>query len=1378
MEMKGLNTPYLTLLTGETMKYLKLLTLGFLLLSLFSSSASALDIPESLEPWKPWVLHDKEDQACPPHFNDGAMRRCWWPAQLDFNADGRGAVFEMQARVYAPAWVVLPGGGAHWPASVFSEDRPLSVVDRDGRPVVRLGPGSHRIQGAMVWDVLPETLPVPPDVGLVSLIINGKTIFQPDRDGPGLLRLRGRSDTPPKAGTLTKTVFRLIEDDIPMRVITRVLLQVSGPDREIRLAAPLPAGGTVMKIDSPLPVRLAENEDLLVQVRPGRWDLRMTVRMAGSVNRLETGKGDHGPEIWSFKAFNDLRMVNVSGAPTVEPSRTQMPEAWKGLPAYRLKPGAALSFETIRRGDPDPAPDQLELQRTWWLDFDGSGFTLHDQISGEMNRTWHLAMNAPVELGRVAVNGKDQLITRQGDRPGVQLRHGRLTLEADSRMTRTAAALPAVGWDHDFKRASGVLNLPPGWALFFAGGVDLPPDAWLQRWTLLDLFLVLIIAISAWKIRSPITGLLVLVTLGLIFHEPGAPRYVWLHLLIAAALLKYLPGGWFRKVVRLWGAGAVIALVVIALPFMVQQIRTAVYPQLDTDGSRVGHRMQRLPLSSALQEEREAALKSSRKGRKAITTMQQSADAVSGLAASKTPGRSMTTRDPSEAIQTGPGLPNWRWRSVPLRWNGPVDRGQQLQLWLISPFMNLMIGAAQVVLLFALIVIVLEPRRWIKRLPLPRAGSAAGLLLCCLVLLPATVSRAESSNNAYPPQPLLDELQRRLLQPPECLPHCAAVNRLEVAATPDQIRLILQVHTLAETAIPLPAGKGSWTPARIVLNNQSASSIARDPRGMLWMVVPKGIHQLKLTGPPGEGDEVRIALPLRPHEASYAGVGWTAQGIQVDGTVDAGIVLTRIREKVSGRQQKAKAEIAPFFQISRTLHLGMQWEAVTRIRRQTPPGTPVVLSIPLLQGAAVTTAGIEVKEGFAQVVFGSEEVEAQFASVLPITKSIALSAPRDVPWTEAWTLAADAQWRCLSSGLNPVHHQSPDRSWQPQWRPWPGERLTLAVDRPPAVPGQTVTVDSARLQMTPGQRFTRSTLDFTLRSSRGGQHQVELPERANLQSVGIDGKKLPIRQDGRLVNIPLEPGRQAVQIQWQQLTDSLVHIQGPRVDMGQEAVNAKITFHMPDQRWILFAGGPTLGPAVLFWSYVIVVILAALGLGRTDITSLRTHHWLLLGLGLTQVPAPVAVLVVGWLLALGYRCRRTMPDNELFFNFVQLILVVLTLAALTGLYSAIARGLLGIPDMQIAGNQSTRLQLNWTRDRIDGILPIPRVLSLPLWAYRLLMLAWSLWLAFSLVAWLRWGWGCFSKDRLWKPIRRRRKKSAAVPKPDALSAIGKTAPGD
>jgi len=38
----------------------------------------------------------------------------------------------------------------------------------------------------------------------------------------------------------------------------------------------------------------------------------------------------------------------------------------------------------------------------------------------------------------------------------------------------------------------------------------------------------------------------------------------------------------------------------------------------------------------------------------------------------------------------------------------------------------------------------------------------------------------------------------------------------------------------------------------------------------------------------------------------------------------------------------------------------------------------------------------------------------------------------------------------------------------------------------------------------------------------------------------------------------------------------------------------------------------------------------------------------------------------------------------------------------------------------------------------------PRCLSVSLWWFRILMLAWALWLAASLIRWLRWAWTQFS----------------------------------
>ncbi|NLI83162.1 MAG: hypothetical protein GX443_15970 [Deltaproteobacteria bacterium] len=66
--------------------------------------------------------------------------------------------------------------------------------------------------------------------------------------------------------------------------------------------------------------------------------------------------------------------------------------------------------------------------------------------------------------------------------------------------------------------------------------------------------------------------------------------------------------------------------------------------------------------------------------------------------------QSWLLRDPKAVIQTGPGLPTWSWRQIPLKWNGPVSKQQEMTLWLLSPGMNLVLALLRVVLLGWLIV--------------------------------------------------------------------------------------------------------------------------------------------------------------------------------------------------------------------------------------------------------------------------------------------------------------------------------------------------------------------------------------------------------------------------------------------------------------------------------------------------------------------------------------------------------------------------------------------------------------------------------------------------------------------------------------------------
>ena len=105
---------------------------------------------------------------------------------------------------------------------------------------------------------------------------------------------------------------------------------------------------------------------------------------------------------------------------------------------------------------------------------------------------------------------------------------------------------------------------------------------------------------------------------------------------------------------------------------------------------------------------------------------------------------------------------------------------------------------------------------------------------------------------------------------------------------------------------------------------------------------------------------------------------------------------------------------------------------------------------------------------------------------------------------------------------------------------------------------------------------------------------------------------------------------------------------------------------------------------------------------------------------------------------------------EFIAALAQVALAVLTALALLTLVGAVPQGLLGLPDMHVAGNGSGAWNLRWFADQSAGALPRAGVFSVSLWVYKLAMLAWALWLANALIGWLRWAFGAWSEGGYWR----------------------------
>jgi hypothetical protein len=1394
-------------------------------------------VPAPLAPWVDWVLFDEPDHACPVVGEEAV---CLWPGRLELDLKAGGGTFSQSVYTDHALFVALPGDQDAWPQEVRVNGQPAAVLPREGVPSVRLEAGDGLISGRLAWKELPETLAIPASTALVDLTVEGKPVAHPRREEDGGLLWLQQEGAASEAGEGREadrhelTVARLLTDGLPLGVTTELTLRVAGRAREVNLGPVLLAGTAPLSLTSDLPARLESNGDLRVQVRGGTWKIEVRARAEGVPDKLSRSPLPAPwpeEETWCWKADDALRQVSLEGARGVDPQRTTIRDDWKGFPAFLLRAGEELALRTVRRGEPEPAPDRLELQREAWMDLDGGGYTLRDTLSGSLSRTWRLDLTPPAVLGHVAVGGVDQLVTSDpaGGAPGVEVRGANLSLVAESRLETSSHTLPAVGWSRDVQQLGFRLNLPPGWEVLHVSGADSVSQTWVDSWTLLGFFVVLLVSLAVWKLTSWPWGLLALLALVLCHDQEDAPFVLWAALLPLVALLRVLPAGKLRALVRLGWLGLAVALIVQLVPFAVQQVRTGIYPQVrevyggsdaggdfgvftlamqDGDAPAAPTQVVEEPMAG----EKEVAAEQYQQAYKlegkqglglmrggayggAVQSLGEAGDVAQVNAVFSKSGNlgyvkmgKLTKRaaqqDPNAVVQTGPGVPAWRWRTWHLSWNGPVERTQEVSFWLASPGVNLAASLLRVALALVLAGILLV-RSWHgprEKAPATGSGSATatgsgtgtgtatgtvtGSVTAALLALLAAFPSIATAQPLIPDPDTLENLKERLLRPADCRPECVSTSALEVRVAGGTLSLAAEVHVGAPSSWRVPGGASNWAPARVRVDGQPSAALALRSDGFLHLRLGAGRHRVEAEGPVPAAEVIELELGEAPYQVSVDAPGWEVEGLRQDGQAEQSLRLSRALEAApEAVDHAAPSELQPnlfppWLEVTRTLDLGLPWLVQTSVRRVSPTGSPVLVRLPLLAGESITDADVRVENGHAVVSLGRDDTEVSWSGTLAEAPSLTLTAAKEANWSEVWVLRCSPIWQCAAGGVTPTHHVS-GATWEPVFHPWPGEVLSITLARPAGVEGRSLTLDQAALDVSPGTRLSTVRLNLTARASQGGVHRLTLPEGAQVQSLSIDGRSEPIRTQGTGLDLSLTPGGHRVQVEWQQDGGMGAFTRVPAVDLGAPAANSRVTVSLPPERWLLFAGGPAWGPAILFWGVLLAAIVFAFILGRAPISPLKGWQWALLVLGLTQIPPPAALVVVGWFLAFSWRSRR--PFNTHWrFDGLQVLLALWTPLALACLYGAVHTGLLMQPDMQVAGAGSTNQSLVWLQDRLTGPMPQPWVLSLPLWAWKGVMLAWSVWLAASLVRWLPWSWKAFSNGGLWIPLRRKKREAKGM----------------
>lgn len=1336
-------------------------------------------VPAPLKPWVGWAL-DGAGRPCPFRYDRFDETRCVWASPLELAVTGGQGAFRQTVTVWREGWVALPGGGPVWPQAVTAGGKALAVVEREGRPAVRLDEGVHVLSGAFAWASLPEAIPLPPHTGVVRLKVEGAWRDNPEIDGQNQLWLRRNAAAPKaEADGLSVEVFRKIRDDNPLIMEARLLLNVAGKPREETFHQAVPEGFAPLDLTSPLPARLEPDGRLRVQLKPGTWNLTVVSRRAAPADAVRLAGPVHqsaAPEVWVYEAVPSLRLAEVRGVPSIQAEQTNLPDGWRRFPAYLVAPGSAMEMTTVQRGAENPRPDRYGLSREWRLNFDGSGYQVRDTLRAEINAPARLEMGEAYDLERVGIDGADQFITRLGEigDPGVEVRPGAVTIQAESAYDGDIRTVPAVGWTAPMQSLSAELVLPPGWRLFHAGGADGVSDSWVARWTLLDVFLVLVLSVCVFRLVGPGAGLIALPALVLVHQE--FPQLAWLGiwLVLFLGLMRVLPEGRLWRFTQALRAVVLLMLVMALLPALLLHMRHGVYPQLAAEDAAMQpvaatalYEAQEDMAAPAAPPLPEAAMERGAMASKRVMS------AAAGAAGSAAAPRPLYQYDPTQKTQTGRGVSGWDGRRVHLSWNGPVPADQTVRLWLMPPDGNMALAFARLAAVVWLLAVFcgmpVTPRGWGPWLRNTRAHlfgftKAAAVAALMWAALPGGAAAQE-----FPPKELLDELKAKLTREhttaPDCLPRCATIGRLHLDEQGGALRLRLEVHAAAGVMIPLLQEAQGWRPSTVLTDGAEAATWLDG--GVLYLYVPEGAHQVVMVGHAGGGDSIALSLPLTPRQVTAALDGWDMQGVDEHGAASAAIQLTRRGPARSGAQEEDGLTPAPmplFAVVERTLTLGVTWEVETTVRRVSGGDSGGALEIPLLPGESVTSEGVRVRDGKALVVLsaGGGGVAGWRSTLAPVDR-IVLTAPENAPWSERWQLNVSTLWHAETAGIPAVQPGGVQAGQQ--WQPWPGESVTVAVTRPSGAAGHTLVLDRSALRLVPGQRAQEAALSLTLRSSQGGRHDITLPEGAALTRLTVDGRALPVSAEQAAVSLPITPGSQQVEIGWNQPGGIEPFYRTPRVDMSIPGVNAEVEAHLPADRWVLMAGGPLMGPAVLFWSWIPVLVVVALALARLKLTPLGFWQWFLLLLGLSQSPLALSTAVVLWFLAMAGRGRMAMPSSALTFNFRQAALAAFTVVAMLLLFEGIRQGLLGSPEMRISGNGSSGTQLRWYQDINGEKTPAAWIVSLPVIFYRALMLLWALWLAFSVPKWLRWAWECYSADGYWR--RNPVVPPSSAPKPPA-----------
>lgn len=1322
-------------------------------------------VPPELEDWKDWVLEEHPNIYCP--IDDTSKKRlpCVWISELsvDLKSNDQDRVqFRIRGHANAESYVQLPSSEKR-PVAVQLNGTPASVGVVKDSPRVFVNRGAFTVTGHIDFDKAPRSLSIPRSAAIVKLSIDGQDVPVP-RVEDGNLWLQSESSTHATENSLRMDVYRRLRDDVPQALETWIRLSVDGSDRVETLGKPIFEGFKAISVDADVPVQVTEDGTFLIQASRGESWVSVIAMSERVLNEFTpTSRGSYWPssETWVFNARTQHRTVDVEGVDPIDPTLVDSP--FGSAPTYSVPIGSTFELTNEQRGDPNPKPSLFNITRQLWLGFDGSSMVASDRIFANVQSETRIG--ADYDLGAVSVDGANRLVTYLDDGPeseaGITLHPSERRIEAVS-LLESRSDISANGWFVDADSLNIDLNIPPGWKLLWTSGVDRVDESWLSSWwNLWDIFICVLIVIVLYRVGGIPVAVVVSIAILLGYQEHTIPAIGWLVLGVILLLDRQFSSAAAKRVTQIVYWIVLVPVAVMSVYIAANNLRQAVYPQLDTAIGQMLMARGDSEVSAVSEELTEGSfirrqsfeLSPPTPASERTRTKAQSADAMGEeVVVSGSFVREKPAQAPIVAVQTGPGKPTWNWDRVTLNWAGPVSKDQRVDLMFLPPPATRIVFALVAILhLLMLLILVMAKVGDHIDIP-PRLRKIASFLLLGVA--------ATSASASFPDSELLEELEERLTALPDCVPGCASLEQANLTMHDEnELQIDLTILAGAKVAVPLPKSDPQTSLSEVTQNGRN-HPLFRDSNGHTYVEVDDGQNRLTMRFNVRDVDDLVIDFPLEAAQISKDVCCWrVSEGVESD---RQRIVLNRRR--ADGNDVSLSSSTYSFHHpiiVERELDLRYEPGINTSVRVRKDRSEIVSVEIPLLEGETVLDDHVTIRNGQVVVVFEPTVNVVSWRSSIQLGDELVITAPSYSKRTERWFVRGSDFWQFEGSGVTPSQSERNATLYVPRQ----GETLVLKLTKPTPVPGNTLTVKNVELTSTVGSRASTNSAHFRIESSVASNFTLELPTGSILEGMAIDGRDQPLTT-GTIISFPITHGEHVYAVNWR-MEDALGWLyRTPDLAIDGGARNVSHTVQLAKSRWILLLGGPAIGSAVLFWGVVIVSVLVGLTLTYLPKFPLTKLDAILVAVGATLANIWALLFVALWTLGIWWRARTKLDELPVYvYRIIQIALGFLAFVGLLALFFTVLSALQTPPDMYITSSSilSDRAQfstanthlLRWFADESSVNLPTAWVFSLPFWVYQLTMLAWSLWLVFALIKWVRATFTALSVPTFWGSTLRR-----------------------